>query len=123
MKPLLSLLVLLVLAGCASKTETLQYAITPKMMTSYSAGKMFICWKAETNQTYTIYYTDVPQKTHPGPSAPAGTEKPAAGESIWKPLPQASALPGTGTQITIEDAVDSKIPRRYLLLTGDQKPY
>lgn len=126
MQKALILLTALVLAGCASKPEPFKYAITPRMATAYSAGNMFISWKAETNQTYTIYYTDVPQKKHPGRSAPppqTGTGQPAAMEQIWKPLPQATALPGTGGQITINDKVDSENQRRYLLLTGDQPPY
>jgi hypothetical protein len=77
------------------------------MATTYAGGEMAITWKAENNQTYTIYYTD----------ALPGTR------ADWKPLPQATGLCGSGKQITIRDKVGSASQRRYMLLSGDQKPY
>ncbi|MCU0857264.1 MAG: hypothetical protein MUC65_02525 [Pontiellaceae bacterium] len=124
MKKALILLTALVLAGCATKSEPFKYPISPKMASAYSGGEMIITWKSETNLTYTVYYTDVPQKKHPGRTAPpAGTEQPGTVEKIWKPLPQATALRGTGEQITVRDKIESENRRRYLLLTGDEKPY
>jgi hypothetical protein len=76
------------------------------MATTLSGGETTITWKAAANQTYTVYYTDAPPGKLPG----------------WKPLPQGAGLRGEGKQITITDKTGDESPRRYLLLTGDQKP-
>jgi hypothetical protein len=77
------------------------------MATSCAGGETTITWKSASNLTYTIYYTD----------APLGKL------ADWKPLPQGTSLHGTGQQITISDQAGIESSRRYLLLTGDQKPY
>jgi hypothetical protein len=107
MNKLSLLLTALVLAGCSSAPKPMKYPVSPMMATAYAEGAMTITWKAESNQTYTVYYTDVPHGTKPD----------------WKTLPQAANLRGTGKQITISDAVAPDSPRRYLLLRDDQKPY
>ncbi|NOU35195.1 MAG: hypothetical protein HOO88_00230 [Kiritimatiellaceae bacterium] len=105
-KPLI-LLTVLVLAGCSSTPKPADYPVSPMMATAYAEGAMTITWKAESNQTYTVYYTDVPYGTKPD----------------WKTLPQATNLRGAGKQVTISDKVAPDSLRRYLLLRGDQKPY
>ena len=103
----LILLTVLVLAGCASVPAPVEFPVSPNMATSYAGGETIISWKADTDQTYTIYFTGAP----PGKSRD------------WKPLPQANGLRGAGKQITVTDQVDENSPRRYLLLTGNQKPF
>jgi hypothetical protein len=103
----LILLAALVLAGCASNPEPIEGPVSPMMATAYTEGAMTITWKAESNQTYTVYYTDAPHGTR----------------AEWKPLPQANALRGAGAQITVSDKIQPESARRYLLLSGDQKPY
>lgn len=103
----LILLSVFILTGCAGAPKPVEFPVSPRMATAYAGGEMTITWKAANNQTYTIYYTDAPQ----GKLAD------------WKPLPQANGLRGSGQQITISDKVDSESERRYMLLTGDQKPY
>lgn len=103
----LFLLAALVLTGCSSAPKPMKYPVSPMMATAYAEGAMTITWKAESNQTYTVYYTDVPYGTKPD----------------WKTLPQATNLRGAGKQITVGDKVEPDSPRRYLLLRGDQKPY
>jgi hypothetical protein len=105
MKTILILSVLL-LAGCATKPVKIEFPVSPMMATSYAHGETSISWKADAAQTYTVYFTDAPYGNVPD----------------WKPLPQANSLQGTGQQITIRDQVSPDIPRRYMLLTGDQKP-
>lgn len=107
MKTSVLILAALVLAGCASKPKPFEFPVSPMMVTAYTEGAMTITWKAESNQTYTVYYTDA---TH-------GTR------AEWTPLPQANALRGAGAQITVSDKVKSESARRYLLLSGDQTPY
>ena len=103
----LILLTALILAGCATAPAPIEFPVSPMMATTYVSGEMTITWKAANNQTYTIYYTD----------ALPGTR------ADWKPLPQAIGLLGSGKQITISDKVSSASQRRYMLLSGDQKPY
>ncbi len=107
MKKRLILLSAILLAGCSTTPKPVEFPVSPRMATAYAGGEMTIAWKADNNQTYTIYYTDAP----PGKLAD------------WKPLPQANGLRGSGKQITISDKVSSESERRYMLLTGDQKPY
>jgi hypothetical protein len=97
----------LILAGCATAPAPVTFPVSPKMATTCAGGETTVTWKAASNQTYTIYFTD----------APSGKL------ADWKPLPQGTNLRGTGKQITITDKPGIDIPRRYLLLTGDQKPY
>jgi len=106
MRKILILLTALMLAGCATAPAPIMLPASPMMATTYASGEMAITWKALNNQTYTIYYTD----------APSGTR------ADWKPLPQATGLRGSGKQITISDKVSSASQRRYILLSGDQKP-
>ena len=101
------LLAALTLAGCATAPVPVTFPVSPKMATTCAGGETTVTWKALSNQTYTIYYTD----------APLGKL------ADWKPLPQGTNLRGAGKQITITDKPGVNIPRRYLLLTGDQKPY
>lgn len=103
----LTLLAALIITGCTSTPAPVQFPVSPKMATTYTAEETTITWKAAADQTYTVYYTDAPQGKLPD----------------WKPLPQAANLRGTGKQITIRDTTGPDIKRRYLLLTGDQKPY
>ncbi len=105
MKKTLLLLAALLLAGCASKPPEISFPVTPKMATTFAGGETTITWKAELNQLYTIYYTDAPPGKLPD----------------WKPLPQGAGIKGTGKTITVSDKAGAA--RRYLLLTGDQKPY
>jgi hypothetical protein len=105
-KTLILLTALLILAGCAAAPVPIELPVSPMMATAYASGEMSITWKALNNQTYTIYYTD----------ALPGTR------ADWKPLPQATGLLGGGKQITISDKVSSASQRRYMLLSGDQKP-
>lgn len=102
-----ALLIALLLTGCSTAPVPITFPVSPKMATSCAGGKTTISWKSAGDLTYTIYYTD----------APVGTL------ADWKPLPQGANLRGTGQQITISDQADAKSSRRYLLLTGDQKPY
>lgn len=102
------LLAALILAGCVTAPAPIQYPVSPMMATAYAGGEMTITWKAESNQTYTIYYTDAQHGTRPD----------------WKPLPQADGLRGSGTQVTVSDRISPDSQRRYMLLSGDQKlPY
>lgn len=103
----LILLSVFILAGCATAPKPVEFPVSPRMATAYAGGEMTFAWKTKNDQTYTIYYTDAPQ----GKLAD------------WKPLPQANGLRGNGKQITISDKVNSESERRYMLLTGDQKPY
>jgi hypothetical protein len=108
MKKILLLLTALLLAGCATAPAPVEFPVSPRMATAYAGGEMTIAWKAESNQTYTVYYTDAQHGTRPD----------------WKPLPQAKALRGEGKQLTITDKVSTETQRRYMLLSGDQKlPY
>lgn len=107
MQKILFLLTVLSLVGCSTKPSAITYPVSPKMATAYAGGVTTITWKAATNLTYTVYYTD----------APLGKL------ADWKPLPQATNLRGTGKQITVTDQTGVDSARRYLLLTGDQKPY
>lgn len=107
MRKTLILLSALILAGCATAPVPITFPVSPLMATTYAGGEMTITWKAENNQAYTVYYTDAPYGTRPD----------------WKPLPQATGLRGSGKQITISDKVSSASQRRYMLLSGDQKPY
>ncbi len=107
MRKTLVLLTALMLAGCATTPVPIEFPVSPMMATTYVGGEMTITWKAENNQTYTVYYTD----------APSGTR------ADWKPLPQATGLRGSGKQVTIRDKISSASQRRYILLSGDQKPY
>lgn len=107
MNKALILLSALLLAGCAAAPLPMAYPVSPNMATTFADGAATITWRAEKNQTYTIYYTD----------SPFGMR------AEWKPLPQAAGLPGTGTEITVSDQPGPNSNRRYLLLTGDQKPY
>lgn len=104
-KPLM-LLGLLLAAGCATSPRAVDYPVSPMMATSYAAGATTITWKAQKDQTYTIYYTDAPPGKLPG----------------WKPLPQATGLRGEGTQISVSDKAPAE-SRRYMLLSGSQTPY
>lgn len=107
MNKILLLPAILLLAGCATAPKTIEFPVSPIMATTSSGSENTITWKAVAGQTYTIYYTDAPVGKLPG----------------WKPLPQGTNLRGTGQQITVTDEVgnDSSL-RRYLLLTGDQRP-
>jgi hypothetical protein len=105
MHKILILLTALMLAGCSTAPATVEFPVSPMMATTYAAGEMAITWKAENNQTYTIYYTDAP----------------SSARADWKPLPQATGLRGSGEQITIRDKVSSASQRRYMLLRDDQK--
>jgi hypothetical protein len=107
MHKILILLTALILAGCATAPATFEFPVSPTMATTLSGGETTITWKATDGQTYTVYYTDAPLGKLPG----------------WKPLPQGTNLRGAGKQITITDKTSTDTPRRYLLLTGDQKPY
>jgi len=107
MRKTLILLTALLLVGCATTPAPIEFPVSPMMATTYAGGEMTITWKAENNQTYTVYYTD----------ALSGTR------ADWKPLPQANGLHGSGKQITIRDKISSASQRRYILLSGDQKPY
>jgi len=107
MQKLLILLSLLLVTGCSTAPAPMEFPVSPMMATAYSGGAMTITWKALKDQTYTIYYTDAPQGKLPG----------------WKPLPQANRLLGEGKQITISDTISADSKRRYMLLTGDEKPY
>jgi hypothetical protein len=106
MKKILILLTALILAGCATAPVPIEFPVSPMMATTYAGGEMTITWKAVSNQTYTVHYTD----------AASGTR------ADWKPLPQAIGLRGSGKQITIRDKVSSASQRRYMLLSGNQKP-
>jgi len=107
MNKALILLPMLLLAGCVSEPVPADYPVSPKMATSFADGEAAITWRALSNETYTVYYTDTP----PGMRAD------------WKPLPQASNLRGTGAEITVRDRPGQDSLRRYLLLAGDQTPY
>jgi hypothetical protein len=98
---------MLLLAGCATgRLETVKPPVSPVMSTSYAGGTMNITWDSEPGERYTIYYTDALRGTRPD----------------WKPLPQATDLKGTGKTVQVTDEADRGTKRRYLLLTGDQKP-
>ncbi len=101
------LLTVFILAGCATAPAPLEFPVSPPMATSCAGGETIITWKAASNQTYTIYYTDAPPGKLPD----------------WKPLPQGTNLRGTGAQITVTDRAGVDSSRRYLLLAGDKKPY
>lgn len=108
MKQIPVLLTALMLAGCVTAPAPIQYPVSPMMATAYAGGAMTITWKAESNQTYTIYYTDSLRGMRPD----------------WKPLPQADGLRGNGTQVTVSDQISPDSQRRYMLLSGYQKlPY
>ena len=107
MHKILIALTILTLAGCTTKPVPVTFPVSPKMATACAGGETAITWKSSTNLTYTVYYTD----------APLGKL------ADWKPLPQGTTLRGTGQQITIKDQAGEESARRYLLLTGDQKPY
>ena len=107
MNKLLILLIAIILAGCSTAPAPVEFPVSPRMATAYANGETIMTWKANSNQTYTVYYTDAPH----GKLAD------------WKPLPQANKLSGSGKQISITDKTGADLPRRYLLLTGDQKPY
>jgi hypothetical protein len=98
---------ILLLGGCAATPEPVRFPVTPRMATTYAGDEMTITWKAESNLVYTVYYTDAPH----------------GGRPEWKPLPQANGLRGTGRPVTVSDPVGPDSTRRYLLFTGDQKPY
>lgn len=102
-----ALLFVLMLTGCSTAPAPVTFPVSPKMATSCAGGETTITWKSSSNLTYTVYYTD----------APLGKL------ADWKPLPQSTNLRGTGQQITISDKAGAESSRRYLLLTGDQKPY
>jgi hypothetical protein len=102
-----ALLIVLILTGCSTTPAPVTFPVSPKMATSCAGGETTITWKSSSNLTYTIYYTDAPLGKLAG----------------WKPLPQGTNLRGTGQQITISDQAGAESSRRYLLLTGDQKPY
>ncbi|MFA5688343.1 MAG: hypothetical protein WC959_04245 [Kiritimatiellales bacterium] len=106
----LSALPLLILfaAGCASKPPVVNIdTVSPRFSTAYAGGQMSISWNSAPNQIYTIFYTDAPRNQRPD----------------WKPLPQADRIQGTGKQIEVVDKPATGDVRRYLLMTGDQKPY
>lgn len=107
MNKALLLLTALILTGCATAPVPVKFPVSPTMATACADGEMTISWKAEKNQTYTVYYTDAPYGTRPD----------------WKPLPQANNLHGNGQQVTTRDQVGPDSKRRYLLFSGDQKPY
>jgi hypothetical protein len=107
MQKVFILLTALLLAGCATSPAPFEFPVSPTMATTLSGGETTITWKAAVGQTYTIYYTDAPRGKLPD----------------WKSLPQGTDLPGTGKQMTITDKTGDNSSRRYLLLTGDQKPY
>ena len=107
MHKILIALTILTLAGCTTKPVPVTFPVSPKMATACAGGETTITWKSSTNLTYTVYYTD----------APLGKL------ADWKPLPQETSLRGTGEQMTIKDQASDDSTRRYLLLTGDQKPY
>jgi len=107
MKENIILLTMLILAGCSTAPEPVKFPVSPKMATATAGGETTITWKAASNLSYTVYYTD----------APLGKL------ADWKPLPQGTRLHGAGTQITISDQAGAESTRRYLLLTGEQKPY
>lgn len=104
MKKLLILIAALLLAGCATAPAPVEFPVSPMMATAFAGGEMTITWKAESNQTYTVYYTDAARNMPPD----------------WKPLPQADKLQGTGKQISIIDKVSPDSQRRYMLLSGGQ---
>ncbi|MCC7300250.1 MAG: hypothetical protein IT583_04150 [Verrucomicrobia bacterium] len=108
MNKILFLLATLLLAGCATKPAPVEFPVSPKMATTFCEGETTITWKAAAGQNYTIFYTDAPAGKLPG----------------WKPLPQGTGVRGEGKQTTITDrTAPDATPRRYLLLTGDQKPF
>ncbi|MFA7257293.1 MAG: hypothetical protein WC047_06955 [Kiritimatiellales bacterium] len=107
MHKILVLLTGILLSGCATAPSPFEFPVSPTMATTLSGGETTITWKAAAGQTYTVYYTDAPLGKLPG----------------WKPLPQGTNLRGTGEQMTITDKPGNGSTRRYLLLTGDQKPY
>lgn len=103
----LVLLAILMLSGCATAPVPVKFPVSPNMATTYVGNETTVTWKAELQQTYTVYYTDALPGTKPD----------------WKPLPQATGLTGNGKQITIRDQVGPNSKRRYLLMVGDQKPF
>jgi hypothetical protein len=107
MNKALILLPAFLLAGCVSEPVPADYPVSPNIATTFADGEATITWRAESNQTYTVYYTDTP----PGMRAD------------WKPLPQASNLRGTGSEITVRDRPGQESNRRYLPLAGGQTPY
>jgi hypothetical protein len=107
MNKALILLFSFLLAGCSTAPKPVTFPVSPMMATSCAGGETIISWKTVADQNYTIYYTDAPPKKLPD----------------WKPLPQGTKLQGTGKEITVSDKAGAGSVRRYLLLTGDQKPY
>lgn len=106
MKERLCFMLLLMATGCASRIETIEYPVTPRMATTYVGGAASITWMAEPGEVYTIYYTDAARGTRPD----------------WRPLPQAVRVRGEGRQITVQDSPPEGIVRRYLLFPGDHRP-
>lgn len=102
----LALPLLLLLAGCATAPAPVKFPVSPKMATACAEGETTFSWKSDMNQTYTIYYTDAPH----------------GARADWKPLRQANNLRGNGNQITVSDKVSPDCVRRYLLLSGNEKP-
>lgn len=110
MKKALLLLIPLLLIGCStgkSGQQPVELPVSPMMSTAYAGGVMTISWESEVGETYTVYYTDAPHGVR----------------AQWKPLPKATQLSGTGGQLTVTDKPKTGGKRRYLLMTGDQKPY
>lgn len=106
MKPFIVLL-LLILAGCSTAPAPVTFPVSPVLTTASAGGEMIISWKSKPDEIYNIYFSD----TEPGK------------KSEWKLLPQGSNLKGDGTQITIRDTVQKDPARRYLLFSGNQKPF
>lgn len=107
MRRILLIAGILLTGGCATAPAPVQFPVTPRMATTYAGGETTITWKAVSNLVYTVYYTDAPHGVKPD----------------WKPLPQACGLRGSNEQVTVRDQAGSDSLRRYLLFTGDQKPY
>jgi hypothetical protein len=109
-KIILLLLLPLLFIGCQTESirkKPVDLPVSPKMSSAYVGGVMTISWKSEPGRVYTIYYTDAPRGARPD----------------WKPLPHAKKLPGNGRTLTVTDESAPNIQRRYLLMTGDQRPY
>lgn len=94
-------------SGCASTTAgVMDYPVSPRMATTLAGGVATISWNSELAELYTVFYTDAPRGQPPQ----------------WRPLSQAQRIRGTGRQIIVEDQPPAGATRRYLLLTGDQRP-
>ncbi|MGE4490492.1 MAG: hypothetical protein AB7E95_13205 [Kiritimatiellales bacterium] len=104
--PALSILVLLTAVGCSTPQKVNMDTVSPPFATAYAGGKMTISWESEVGQIYTVYYTDAPRGTRPN----------------WQPLPTANRLTGNGQTVTLTDTPPAGATRRYLLMTGDQRP-